>query len=305
MPFSVEEFRDLIRLLEERPEWRADLRRLVLTDELLALPSLVRRADALSGDELAALLERAARRAKLLAKAMVTAIPVVAGVWITPAAPQITRVAVLDRAIPWIDLLESLTAKAQALGVQLLRVEARDPSGLEGAFATMAASRADALLVQDDAMFQAHRHRIAELAATHRLPAMSRTRGFAQAGGLMQYGEDPIEQSRRAATYVDKILKGAKPADLPVEQAMKFELLINLKTAKALGLTLPPSLLFQADEVIQWAYLGMLHAVAKKWETSYAKCAEQRGTNFHSLQYLGKGYRATTDRNVVAVVTCD
>jgi putative tryptophan/tyrosine transport system substrate-binding protein len=167
--------------------------------------------------------------------------------------PQMTRVAFLGNpASPaWPAHFDSLTADAQALGVQLLRVDARALSEFEGAFAAMAAGRADALLVTDNALFHEYRQRLAELAATHRLPAISRIRGFAEAGGLIQYGDDPIELARVAATHVDKILKGAKPGELPVERPMKFELVLNLKTAKALGLTMPPTLLLQADEVIQ------------------------------------------------------
>jgi putative ABC transport system substrate-binding protein len=111
--------------------------------------------------------------------------------------------------------------------------------------------RAGALLVAADGMFLLHRARIADLAAKTRLPAMYGLREYVDAGGLAVYGPSLRENFRRAATYVDKILKGAKPADLPVEQPTKFELVINLKTAKALGLTIPPSLLLRADEVIQ------------------------------------------------------
>jgi putative ABC transport system substrate-binding protein len=169
------------------------------------------------------------------------------------AAPQTTRVAFLGNpANPtWPAQFGNLAAQAQALGVQIFRVDARAPSEFEGAFAAMAEGRVDALLVTDDAMFHEYRQRIVELAATHRLPTMSRIRGFAEAGGLMQYGDDPIALARRAATHVDKILKGAKPGELPIERPMKFELVINLKTAQALGLTLPPTVLFQADEVIR------------------------------------------------------
>src|SRR5215510_9924172 len=100
----------------------------------------------------------------------------------------------------------------------------------------------------DSAMLSTNQSRIIELAIQYRLPAISRSRGFARAGGLFQYGENPPEMARRAATYVDKILKGAKPADLPIEQPTKFELMINLKTAKALGLPVPQSLLLRADQ---------------------------------------------------------
>ena len=120
-----------------------------------------------------------------------------------------------------------------------------------GAVATAAKSRADALFVLTTAVFFRERAQIAQLAVNNRLPAVFALREFADAGGLMSYGTNLPEMFRRAATYVDRILKGAKPADLPIEQATKFELVINLKTAKALGLTIPPSLLQRADEVIQ------------------------------------------------------
>jgi putative ABC transport system substrate-binding protein len=169
------------------------------------------------------------------------------------AAPQITRVAVLvNPANPaFARRPVDLAAEAQTLGVRLQRVEARDPSEFEGAFAAIAASRADALLVGNEAVFHAHRHRIVALATTHRLPAISGIPEFAEAGGLMQCGASPIEMVRHAATHVAKILKGAKPGELPVERPMKLELVINLKTAKELGLTIPPAVLFQAEEVIR------------------------------------------------------
>jgi putative ABC transport system substrate-binding protein len=115
----------------------------------------------------------------------------------------------------------------------------------------MAAVRADALIVPPIAVFREPRTRIVDLAAQMRLPGMFPGRVFAEAGGLMAYGPSAAANFYRAATYVDKILKGAKPGDLPVEQPMKFELVINLKTAKALGITMPPTLLMLADEVIQ------------------------------------------------------
>jgi ABC-type uncharacterized transport system substrate-binding protein len=122
---------------------------------------------------------------------------------------------------------------------------------LNSPFAAMTSAPAGALLVLGDSMFLQHRRRLAELAATSRLPTMHNVRLFVEAGGLMAYGPSPLDILRRAATYVDKILKGAKPADLPVEQPMKFDLVINLKTAQALGLTIPASVLFQATEVIR------------------------------------------------------
>ena len=115
----------------------------------------------------------------------------------------------------------------------------------------MMAARAEALLVLSAPLFSQQVRRVVELAATSRLPTIYPFSYFVAAGGLMSYGPSQPDMSRRTATYVDKILKGAKPADLPVEQPMKFELVLNLKTAQALGLTIPPTLLFQADEVIR------------------------------------------------------
>jgi putative ABC transport system substrate-binding protein len=140
---------------------------------------------------------------------------------------------------------------AQALGVQLHLVEVRGPEAFDRAFAAMTSAHAGALLVSGDALFLQHRRQLAELAAMSRLPTMYNGREFVEAGGFLSYGPSRTDTRRRAATYVDKILKGAKPADLPVEQPMKFEFVINLKTAQALGLTIPPSLLFQATEVIR------------------------------------------------------
>jgi len=115
----------------------------------------------------------------------------------------------------------------------------------------MLSARAGALIIQNNFLFNSHIRRLADLAIKHHLPAMYAFRKFAEGGGLLVYGSNSDDLWRRAATYVDKILKGAKPGDLPVEQQTKFDLLINLKTAKALGLTIPPSLLQRADEVIQ------------------------------------------------------
>jgi putative ABC transport system substrate-binding protein len=140
---------------------------------------------------------------------------------------------------------------AHPLALQLYPVEVREAQELEGAFTTMARQGADALVTALSAVTLHHRRQIVALAAQRRLPAMYQGRAFAVAGGLMAYGTDRLAQGRRAATYVDKILKGAKPGDLPVEQPTTFELVINLKTAAALGLTIPPALLFQATEVIR------------------------------------------------------
>jgi putative ABC transport system substrate-binding protein len=138
---------------------------------------------------------------------------------------------------------------ARTLGVQLQISTLRDASNLEAS--VTAAHGASAVVMTDDAMFTAHRAKIAELAVKNRLPFISSTSEFVHAGGLMSYGPSTTDLYRRAAAYVDKILKGTKPADLPVEQPTKFELLINLKTAKALGLSIPPTLLARADEVIE------------------------------------------------------
>jgi putative tryptophan/tyrosine transport system substrate-binding protein len=168
---------------------------------------------------------------------------------------QSERIAVLlNPASPYhASRLHSLTMGAQRLGVQLQFVEVRRAEELDAAFAALAQARAGALLVLDDALVitPSRGGRIADLAATSRLPAMYSRREFVNAGGLMSYAADFAELHRRAATFVDKILKGAKPADLPVEQPTKFELVINLKTAKALGLTIPQSLLLRADQVIE------------------------------------------------------
>jgi ABC-type uncharacterized transport system substrate-binding protein len=149
------------------------------------------------------------------------------------------------------DMLKAADVAARALGVRLQVVEARGPADFDRAFSNMTRARAGALTVLPNAMFSSERGRLVDLAAKHRLPAVYPLREFVDAGGLMSYGANLADLFRRAATYVDKILKGAKPADLPVEQPTKFELIINLKTAKALGLTIPPSLLQRADEVIQ------------------------------------------------------
>jgi putative ABC transport system substrate-binding protein len=140
---------------------------------------------------------------------------------------------------------------AQALGVQLHLVEARDPEAFDGAFAAMTSAHAGALLVLGDALVFEHRRRLAELAVTSRLPTVHNIRPYVEAGGLMAYGPSWPHLWQRAAAHVDKLLKGAKPADLPVEQPTTFELVINLKTAQALGLTMPPALLFQATRLIR------------------------------------------------------
>jgi putative tryptophan/tyrosine transport system substrate-binding protein len=160
-------------------------------------------------------------------------------------------VELLAEAVPGISRVAFLQIAAQALGLTLRSIAVHDPNAFDGAFATMTQERAEGLIVRDSVLFHTHHRRIVDLAAQHRLPAMYPYRTFVDAGGLMSYGESLADLWRRAATYVDKILKGAKPADLPIEQPMKFELVINLKTAEALGLTIPPTLLFQADEIIR------------------------------------------------------
>jgi putative tryptophan/tyrosine transport system substrate-binding protein len=130
-------------------------------------------------------------------------------------------------------------------------VEVREATDLEGALTIMTRQGAEMLITALSAFTLQHRRQIGVLAAQHRLPAMYQGRKFVEAGGLMAYGTDRLDQGRRAALYVDKILKGAKSGDLPIEQPTKFELVINLKTAQALGLTIPPTLLFQADEVLR------------------------------------------------------
>jgi len=168
--------------------------------------------------------------------------------------PQSTCIAVLaNPASPTYEpKMNSLTVAAQALGLQLHVVELRSPDELDAAFAAMTRAGADALFVlEDPALIDGLRWRIVDLAAKSRLPAMYSWRMYVDAGGLMAYGPSLPDMHRRAAVYVDKILKGAKPADLPVEQPTKFEFVINLKAAKALGLAIPPTILFQADEVLQ------------------------------------------------------
>ncbi len=167
--------------------------------------------------------------------------------------PQAMRVAVI-----WNDSnpaaagnLEETRTAARSMGVEIQSVEVRDSSDLDVALEAVAAARPGALLTLTNGMFLANRTRIVEFTARSRLPAIFPDREFAQAGGLMAYGPSLTANFRRAAGYVDKILKGAKPADLPVEQPTQFELIINLKTAKALGITIPQAVLLRADEVIQ------------------------------------------------------
>jgi putative ABC transport system substrate-binding protein len=167
--------------------------------------------------------------------------------------PKIRRVAILSNpANAYHQLaIREVSVAARSLGVRLQLLEARGPNEFDGAFAAMARERVEALLVVSDSIFNAHRARLADLAARSRLPAAYGIRESVEAGGLMSYGPSFLDFYRRSATYVDKILKGAKPADLPVEQPTTFELVMNLKTAKGLGLTIPQSLLRQADQIIE------------------------------------------------------
>jgi putative ABC transport system substrate-binding protein len=172
---------------------------------------------------------------------------------LTEIRPGIRQVAVLvNPASPSVSsILQETERAARALGVQLRRVDVRDAEALEGAFTAMTSAPAEAFLVLPDSLLLSQRGRIVEFAAQYRLPVTAEVRAFAEAGGLLTYGTSLLAQWRRAAYYVDRILKGTKPADLPVEQPMKFELVINLKTAQGLGLTIPPALLMLADEVIR------------------------------------------------------
>ncbi len=169
------------------------------------------------------------------------------------AVPRANRVAVLwnpghqGKAAEFKDM----QATAAALNVTLQSLEVRAPGDFDSALAIIGRDRPDAMVAFSDPLTVSHRQRIIEYATKHRLPMISELREFAKAGALMSYGANLADLFRRAAGHVDKILKGAKPADLPVEQPTKFELVINLKTAKALGLTIPPSLLQRADQVIE------------------------------------------------------
>ena len=168
-------------------------------------------------------------------------------------APQASRVALLWNPTNPGNTPQEHAARdaARVLGVTLHPFEARSPSAIDAAFLAMRRERSEGLIVLTDLMFGTHGKRIADLAAKHRLPAVYGQAVLEQTGGLMAYGVDLPALFRRSATYVDKVLEGAKPGDLPVEQPTKFELVINMKTAKALGLTIPPALLLRADQVIE------------------------------------------------------
>ena len=169
------------------------------------------------------------------------------------AVPRLSRVAVLwNSANPansrtWKEAQDAV----RALGVTLQSQEVRGPTDFERVFAVMARERPDALLFQEDGLTLQHGGQTVDFVTRDRIPSMFGLADLAAAGGLMSYGPHAVDQWRRGAVLVDKILKGAKPADLPVEEPTKFELVINLKTAKALGLTIPPSLFLRADQVIE------------------------------------------------------
>ena len=168
-------------------------------------------------------------------------------------APNVTRAAVIrDPAITGgIGVWGAIQSVSPSFGVELRPVDVRDAGEIERALATFARSQNGGLIVTGSALTVVHRDLIIALAARHRLPAVYYDRYFAAAGGLISYGSDNVEEYRLAAGYIDRILKGEKPADLPVQAATKYELVINLKTAKALGLAVPPTLLARADEVIE------------------------------------------------------
>jgi putative tryptophan/tyrosine transport system substrate-binding protein len=167
--------------------------------------------------------------------------------------PHIVRVGHLsDKNIPASTTdLQEVEAAARLVGVRIQPLQVQGLEELEQAFRAAREARAEALIVVHHGFLNSHRERIVQLVDTIRLPVLYAHSDFVKIGGLMSYADDPLDRARHAATYVDKILKGAKPADLPVEQPTTFELVINLKTAKDLGLTIPPTLLFQADEIIR------------------------------------------------------
>ena len=167
-------------------------------------------------------------------------------------APKLSRVAVLINPSNQASIknMESIRAAGQKLGVNILAAEARSPQEIDGAFSLMRQQNAGALIVLLQPLFQQQKNRIAELAVKHRLPTMTADQMYVEAGCLMSYGSSLAYTFHRAATFVDKILKGAKPGDIPVEQPTKFELIINGKTAKTLGLKIPQSLLVMADKVL-------------------------------------------------------
>jgi putative ABC transport system substrate-binding protein len=167
------------------------------------------------------------------------------------ALPAIRRVAILWDPTGTRAQLQSAEAAARSLGLTALTILGHLAYEIDAAFETARTQRVGAIVVLSSATFAFRKERIVALAASHRLPATYGSREFVEAGGLMSHGPDLRDMYRRTAIYIDKILKGTQPADLPIEQPTKFELVINMRTAKALGLTIPPSLLLRADQVIE------------------------------------------------------
>jgi putative ABC transport system substrate-binding protein len=166
--------------------------------------------------------------------------------------PKVARVAFLHPTTnPTPNIITAAETAAHALGLKSRVFYIHDMLDFEGAFRTASAEQAGAMYVMPSPLFSHHRERLAELARKYRMPGIYESPAYVSAGGLMSYGPNFVDLYRRSASYVDRILKGAKPGDLPIEQPTKFELVINLKTAKALGLTIPPSLLARADQVIE------------------------------------------------------
>jgi len=217
-------------------------------------------------------------------------------------APQVSRVAVPwnpthpGQAIAW----QQTQRAAQALGLVLFSAEVRRPEDFGPAFTAIVAERAAALLVLPDPLTTFHRQQTADFAVKQRLPSMGAASYWAEAGGLLSYGTSFPVLWRRAAVYVDKILKGAKPADLPVEQPTKFELVINLKTAKALGLTIPQSLLQRADEVISRRFAAAMRLARIEVLVLDAELLQNRakGARWNVSGVLGDDSRAV-DRRIV------
>jgi putative ABC transport system substrate-binding protein len=167
------------------------------------------------------------------------------------AFPSVSRLGILYETRQAKLMIPPIDAGARSLGLSLTHLEVREVADIEAAFSVIVAKHVEAVMPLSSALLDAAKQRLVTLAAKHRVPAIYEHRPFPEAGGLMSYGPDIEDVFRRAASYVDRILKGARPAELPVEQATKLELVINLKTAKALGLTIPPSLLQRADQIIE------------------------------------------------------
>ena len=167
--------------------------------------------------------------------------------------PRLSRLAVLGTSTDPgnAQVLKEIEIAAGAFGVKLQYLDVLTAKDIEPAFRAAGKGRADAILVLGSGVYASHRKQVVDLAVKNRLPAIYRSREYMEVGGLMSYGVNPFDLDRRAATYVDRILKGAKPVDLPVEQPKKFEFIINLKAAKQIGLTIPPNVLARADKVIR------------------------------------------------------